>query len=153
MIDGLERLQFPQTALRIEAAEGGWQVFDRIRKKMIWLTPEEWVRQHVVAYLIDQLNYPKALFTVEKGLKYNARQKRTDILVSDRNGNPYLLVECKAPEVKLSQKTVEQACIYNKIKEAKYLVLTNGLQTICLAYHADDKSYRQLQTIPAFDEE
>ena len=101
-------------------------IFDSLRKKLLALTPEEWVRQHWINFLIDHQGYPKGLISLEKGLKYNQLQKRTDLVVFDREGHPYLLIECKAPEVELSQKVLQQALAYRSTLLTPYIILSNG---------------------------
>lgn len=120
-------LNLPAANLKLIKEEGEFYVYDIIRKKNILLTPEEWVRQHFVHYLIHTCNYPKSLFRVETGLQYNTLQKRSDIKVYNREGNVFMLVECKAFSVSLNQQTLKQASAYNKSIEAEWLVITNGL--------------------------
>ena len=100
----MEKLSLPQYQTRLKEENGTTMIFGIIRKKYLVLTPEEWVRQHFVSYLIEHLSYPKALITVEQGLRYNSRQKRSDIIVFDRKGKPLVLVECKATSFALNQK-------------------------------------------------
>lgn len=145
-----EPLNLPSHSFQIKEEEGKLSIFDALRKKFLILTPEEWVRQHVIHYLVSFKHYPKSLFSLEKGVKYNQLQKRFDILILDREGSPFLLVECKAPEVKLSQKTAEQIAVYNKTIRAKYLAISNGKQHICLEFVATLDSYRQLRFFPDF---
>src|SRR5690554_2316034 len=143
-------LNLPSGDFRITDIEGKLNIFDPLRKKFLILTPEEWVRQHVIHYLIHYRDYPKSLFSLEKGMKYNQIQKRFDILVLDRTGAPFLLVECKAPDVRLSQQTAEQIAVYNKIIKARYLSISNGVQHICLATDPLG-SYVQLREFPRFE--
>ncbi len=125
-------------------------IFDIIRKKFVMLTPEEWVRQHFIHYLIDHLGYSKGLIRVEFGIQYNELPKRPDILVYDREGRPYALVECKAPDVKITQKTFEQAATYNRVVKARYLMTTNGMEHYCCTIDHDKGSYGFLKDIPKF---
>lgn len=141
-------LNFPKFEFNIQEKEGKWAIFDALRKKFLVLTPEEWVRQHMVSYLIHYEGYPKGLFAVEKGLKYNQMQKRFDILVLDRGGYPYLLVECKAPEVLLGKKTLEQIAIYNMQIGAPYLGISNGRQHLFFGKDPNSKSFTQLKSVP-----
>lgn len=110
----------------------GTCIFDVIRKKYIVLTPEEWVRQHFIHFLINSYKYPKSLMKVESGLKYNNLQKRSDIQVYTRKGHPFLVVECKASNVKLDSKVIDQAALYNKSIGADYIIVTNGMNFRCL---------------------
>ncbi len=133
MVD-LPDLNFPayQPNLRQEGCQP--YIFDPIRKKYLLLTPEEWVRQHLINYLSTALNYPKSLMRSEMGLKYNKLARRSDLLVySPHKTAPLLLAECKAPRVGLSQATLEQAVAYNHTLQASIILLTNGLKLICFA--------------------
>src|SRR5277367_761996 len=119
-------LNLPSIDSNIRKEEGKVWIFDIIRKKYIVLTPEEWVRQHFIHYLIHDLKYPRSLFKVESGLSFNKLQKRSDILIHDRTGKPWMLVECKSPVIKLSQNAFNQIAVYNMTIDAKYLAVTNG---------------------------
>lgn len=143
-------LNLPVCDLQIQDEAGKLTVFDSLRKKFLVLTPEEWVRQHIIHYLISHKHYPRSLFALERGLKYNERQKRFDILVLDRGGSPFLLVECKAPEIKLSQKTAEQIAVYNKSIGARFLAISNGMQHLSLEYDKAAGIYKQLRDFPDF---
>ena len=127
----MDNLNLPRFAIRIKESEKGTVIFDVIRKKYVVLTPEEWVRQHLVHYLIDHKGYPKSLIKVESGLKYNQLQKRSDVLVFDRTGKPFLLVECKSSVIKLNRDVIYQGATYNKTIGARYLLVTNGLTILC----------------------
>ncbi|GGZ40853.1 restriction endonuclease subunit R [Echinicola pacifica] len=144
------KLNLPQGEFKLTEDEGKLWVFDALRKKQLVLTPEEWVRQHLIYYLIEFKKYPKSLFSLERGLKYNKLSKRFDILILDRNGKPFILIECKAPEVRLSQTTVEQVAVYNKTIGARFMAISNGLQHICLEYDLDSLSYKQVREFPEF---
>ncbi|GAB3013123.1 type I restriction enzyme HsdR N-terminal domain-containing protein [uncultured Cyclobacterium sp.] len=146
-------LNLPTYTMDIEKGDQGrYFVFDPIRKKKLLLTPEEWVRQHITHYLVEHMNYPGSLIALEKGLKYNALQKRFDILVLDRSGASFFLIECKAPEVKLSQKTVEQVCVYNNKFNAPYICISNGRMHYCLKKDLKTGRYSQINHFPKFDE-
>ena len=101
-------------------------IFDEIRKKYLLLTPEEWVRQNFIQYLNQEKKFPIGLIGVEKIVSYNFIKNRLDIIVYDHSGNPYLIVECKAPHVNINQETFYQIGKYNSQLKAKYLVVTNG---------------------------
>lgn len=146
----MESLNLPSYHYKIKDVEGKLSIFDPLRKKYLILTPEEWVRQHLINYLVAYKKYPKSLFSLEKGIQYNQIPKRFDILVLDRLGGPFLLVECKAPEIKLSQKTAEQVGVYNQTIGARYLAISNGKQHICLEFGPEPGSYKQLREFPAF---
>lgn len=143
-----DNLTIPPAKLNLKNEEGKTFVLDIIRKKYVLLTPEEWVRQHFIHYLIDVMKYPKSLFKVEGGLHYNKLQKRTDIVIRDRNAKPWMLVECKAPMIKISKAAFNQAALYNLTVGAKYVVVTNGQIHFCL----ESEKKMQLKSLPAFDE-
>lgn len=126
-------------------------ILDIIRKKYLVLTPEEWVRQHFLNYLITVLQYPKVLIKVEGGLSFNRLQKRSDIVVFDRTGNPWMVIECKAPDQKLSQQTLHQASVYNHSLQARYLAITNGLIHICAETNWKENTTAVLDTMPRYD--
>ncbi|WP_245889514.1 type I restriction enzyme HsdR N-terminal domain-containing protein [Cecembia rubra] len=135
---------------KIKEANGQLIIFDSLRKKYLVLTPEEWVRQHMIAFLVQFKNYPKTLFSLEKGLQYNKLLKRSDILVLNRNGNPFLLIECKAPDIVLSSKTLEQVCVYNKSIQAPHLGITNGLNHLFFSFDEQSSNYLQIPDVPKF---
>lgn len=145
-----EPLNLPTYDYQVKDVMGKLSIFDPLRKKYLILTPEEWVRQHLINYLVTYKKYPKSLFSLEKGLRYNQLLKRFDILILDRRGKPFLLVECKAPEIKLSQKTAEQIGVYNQTIGSKFLAISNGKHHICLEFDLDSGSYRQLGEFPSF---
>jgi hypothetical protein len=127
----MHALNLPPIESKIRKEAGKNWIFDIIRKKYIVLTPEEWVRQHFIHHLIHDLHYPRSLFKVESGLLFNALQKRSDIVIHDRSGKPWMLVECKSPAIKLSQKAFNQISVYNMSIGAKYLAVTNGMVHYC----------------------
>ncbi len=124
-------LNLPSISPKIKKEKGKVWIFDGIRKKYVVLTPEEWVRQHFVQHLIQNLHYPRSLFRVESSLTYNKLQKRSDILIRDREGKPWMLVECKSASIKLTQKAFNQIAVYNMTIGATYLAVTNGMVHYC----------------------
>jgi hypothetical protein len=126
-------------------------IFDAIRKKYVMLTPEEWVRQNFLQYLIQDKKYSASLIAVEAGLKYNQLQKRMDVLIYDKQGHPHLMVECKAPEVKISQDAFDQIARYNMVFKVKYLVVTNGMQHFCCLMDYSNNSFKYIEQIPEFE--
>lgn len=123
-------------------------VFDVLRKKNILLTPEEWVRQHWISLLLFGQGFPKGLITSERGLTYNGLQKRTDLLVFDREGLPYFLIECKAPEVKINQKVLSQAITYNQTLKCPFIGLSNGKKHVFMGYVEAEGKYLQQSSFP-----
>jgi len=131
-------LNFPAVDFRFQKNEkGNLQLFDIIRKKFIDVTPEEWVRQHIVHFLIQHKQIPASMISIEKQLILNNTKRRTDIVVFNSNLKPLLIIECKAPEVEINQLTINQALRYNIELQVPYIFLSNGLQHICFKLDAD----------------
>ena len=147
----MNQLQLPPYDHKIIREGGKRMILDLIRKKYVALTPEEWVRQHFVHYLINELKYPKSLFKVESGLKFNRLQKRSDILIHNRKGNAWMLIECKSPDIKLTQKAFNQIAVYNMTIGAKYLAVTNGMVHYCCKAGTPSNEPLFLNSFPAFE--
>ncbi|MGV1011827.1 MAG: type I restriction enzyme HsdR N-terminal domain-containing protein [Flavobacterium sp.] len=147
----MQKLQFPTYSFRFKNSENKIAIFDEIRKKFILLTPEEWVRQHVVQYLLQEKNYPKSYINVEKLIKINSLNKRYDIVVYQPNGELLLLIECKAPEVKINQETFDQIARYNLVLNAKYLMVSNGLNHYFCQMDFENEKYIFLEELPSFE--
>lgn len=143
------KLNLPEFNLAIRKEGGKVLIFDMIRKKYVVLTPEEWVRQHFIHYLIEHLNYPKSLFRIEGSLTYNKLQKRSDIVIHTREGKPWMLIECKAPNIKLSQKAFNQVSVYNMTIGARYVAVTNGMVQYCFESKGAGEINHQTE-FPAF---
>ncbi len=124
-------LNLPAYPLRIAGVAEEARVFDPVRRRYVALTPEEWVRQHMLHYLMTVCGAPKGLIAVEKGFVYNGMARRADIVVHDRTGAAALVVECKAPETPVTQAVFDQAARYNTVLRARHLVVTNGLVHYC----------------------
>jgi hypothetical protein len=131
-------LKYPSFPVKVKNGGGQTKIFDPIRKKWFILTPEEWVRQHVLNYLIEIKKYPSSLISVEKEVVLNGLKKRYDIVLFKKDLNPFLIVECKAPFIELDITTIEQAQRYNLIVKANYLMITNGIKDLVL--NADNKN-------------
>lgn len=144
----LPTLNLPHFEPQIKQVDGKLFIFDLLRKKHLILTPEEWVRQHWINFLIYHHNYPKGLFSLEKGLRYNQLTKRTDLVVFDRESKPYLLIECKAPGVKIDKTTLSQIMTYNSTLNCPNLVLSNGQTHIFIAYSEDERNFVQRDSLP-----
>jgi len=147
----MQKLQFPTYSFRFKNSENKVAIFDEIRKKFIILTPEEWVRQHVVQYLLQDKKYPKSYINVEKLIKFNDLSKRYDIIVYQPNGEIYLLIECKAPEVTITQQTFDQIARYNLVLNAKYLMVSNGLNHYFCQMDFENEKYVFLKELPEFE--
>ena len=146
------KLNLPEYSFRIQKSEKGIQIFDSIRKKFVSLTPEEWVRQNFIKYIIEEKKYLASLIAVETGLKYNRLKKRSDITVYDKNGNLWMIIECKALEVKISQDTFQQVAVYNMSgkTKTKFLAVTNGLKHYCCEMNYEKNKYDFLKDFPDF---
>ena len=151
-ICSMESLNLPEYKPRLERREGKLAIFDPVRKKLVILTPEEWVRQHFLNYMIQDLKYPKSRIKIESGLAYNSLQKRSDLVFYDNELKPQVLVECKAASVKIDQHTFDQLAIYNKTLGAKYIIATNGMVHYACCRLAESEKFDYLGSIPAYSE-
>ena len=122
---------FSTYTFRTEDREGKQFIFDEVRKKFVLLTPEEWVRQHILHYLIYDKNFSKSLIAVERGIELNGLQKRFDVVVFANDGKPKIIIACKAPEEKLDEKVFAQIARYNLSLNVDYLWVTNGEKNFC----------------------
>lgn len=143
-------LNFPRYAFRFKSTEKKVHIFDEIRKRFMMLTPEEWVRQHCVQYLMETLNIPKSLINVEKEVKVNGLSKRYDIISFNNDGTIHLIVECKAPKVKITQDTFDQIARYNLTLNATYLMVTNGLEHCYCRMDKEQETYIFLKSLPSY---
>jgi hypothetical protein len=146
----MQKLNFPSYSFRFKNSENKVAIFDQTRKKFIILTPEEWVRQHTVQYLLQEKKYPKSYLNVEKALQINDITKRYDIVVFQPDGTIFLLVECKAPEVNITQRTFDQIAQYNLTLKAQYLMVTNGLNHYFCQMDFENEKYLFLEELPLF---
>lgn len=147
----MHALNLPAYPFQIQSIDGREMIFDAIRQKYVRLTPEEWVRQHFVQFLVQEQGVPQALIAIEKAFLFQNMTRRADIVVHNRQGRPLLMVECKAPEVAIKQTAFDQVTRYNKVIGAVYLVVTNGLVHYCAALDADAHTYRFLDSLPAYE--
>ena len=149
----MKKLKFPgYYNFNIQEKAKSRYIFDPVRKKYILLTPEEWVRQHVLQFFIQDMQYPPGLLAIEKEFRMHNLQKRADIVVYNRMGRASLLVECKAPQVKMNQSTLEQAINYNLKLNVKYFYLTNGLKHFVFVLDYNTNKIEKLDHIPDFQE-
>ena len=146
----MQKLNFPTYSFRFKNSENKVSIFDEIRKKFIVLSPEEWVRQNVIQFLLQNKNYPKSYINVEKLIKVNGLNKRYDGIVFKPNGEIFLLIECKAPEVPISQDTFDQIARYNLELKAQYLMVTNGLNHYFCQMDFENETYIFLKELPDF---
>jgi hypothetical protein len=146
----MQNLNLPAFDYQLKSNENKTLIFDIIRKKYVVLTPEEWVRQHFVNYLISVKNYPVSLIAIEKQIQLHKVTKRFDILIFSNIGKPYILIECKATNVQIGQNTFDQIARYNSEIDAEFLIVTNGLDHFCCQMDFDSKKYIFLNSIPDF---
>lgn len=144
----MQTLNFPTFKFRFKNSENKTSIFDVVRKKFVILTPEEWVRQHVVHYLLHVKKYPASHINVEKVIKINTLNKRYDVVVFNPDGSIFLLVECKAPNVTISQQTFDQIARYNGVLNADFLMVTNGINHYFCKLDYHNQGYVFLKNLP-----
>jgi len=148
----MEQLNFPAYHFNITGSESDrLMIYDIFRKKKVRLTPEEWVRQNVLCFLAEEKKVPRALIISEAGIIVNRLKKRYDALIY-RNANPWMLVECKAPNIPISQDTFDQVLIYNNSINARYILVTNGIKHYCCYLDRMTEKFVFLNDLPFFDE-
>ncbi len=143
----MQCLNLPAAAFDIRQVAGKSEILDPLRRKYVRLTPEEWVRQHLVQYLISGLGYPRGLIAIEKSIDLHGKRFRADVIVHDRVGRAVLMAECKEPAVSISQETFDQIAAYNRVVQARCLLVTNGLVNYC---YVADRGF--LDQVPRYDE-
>lgn len=134
--------------MKLKTKNGKEYIFDLVRKKYVINQPEEWVRQNIVEYLNKEKGYPLSLMSVEKKTQINNLPKRCDIICYNRNGDPILLVECKAPNIKLNKDSFHQSINYQKVVKAKYIMITNGTTHYC--FKLKNEKIQFLKNIPDY---
>jgi hypothetical protein len=140
-------LNFPPISLRARRGTGGrTEIYDRVRGKWLVLTPEEWVRQHVINYMLTECGFLPQQIITEYPVNINGMAQRADIVAVDCNAQPYIVVECKEPGVKICNNTLCQVVRYNSILKCQYIVITNGINTFC--YHNDEGDYTPITRFP-----
>ena len=145
-------LNLPEYDFKVKKREdGSWAIHDRLRDRWVALTPEEWVRQHFVEWLITDKGFPAALMGNEVSLTQNGIARRCDTVVGDRTGQPLVIVEYKAPSINITQKTFDQIVRYNMVLKARYLIVSNGLNHYCCRIDYEKNSYRFLEEIPCYE--
>lgn len=148
----MKSLNLPTYSFKIKSEGNIDYIFDQFRKKYIMLTPEEWVRQNVVCFLVNERGFPGSGIVLEKSLKVHDLHKRTDILAYNKSGSPVLLVECKAPGVKINNLTFIQASVYNYHFRVRYLMVTNGIKHYCCSVDFETGEISFLKDIPSYAE-
>ncbi|MDP4226411.1 MAG: type I restriction enzyme HsdR N-terminal domain-containing protein [Bacteroidota bacterium] len=147
----MDPLNLPAYSFKIRTENQKSYIFDSIRKKHVLLTPEEWVRQNFIRFLNEEKHYPLGLIAVETPFKINRLTKRSDIVVFKRDGNPWIMVECKAPQVEIAQKVIDQIARYTLHFKASFLIVTNGLQHYCLKLDQSSQKYTFIKEIPDYE--
>lgn len=146
----MQKLNLPEYNFNIKLNNNKPEIFDSIRKKFVALTPEEWVRQNFIMYLINEKKFPDSLISIEKKLTFNNMPRRTDIVIYKKDGSPKLIVECKSTDIKINQKVFDQIARYNMTLKVNYLVVTNGLNHYCCYIDIENKTYKFLEEIPDY---
>ncbi len=146
------RLNLPSYAFRTTRKEGKELIFDTFRHRWVRLNPEEWVRQHFVRYLVEEKHFPASLISIERSLRFNQQDFRADAVIFSTAGKPLLVVECKAPEVAISQKVFDQIVRYNFEFQVDYLIVTNGMSHYCCKIDRQNQTYDFLKEIPDYRE-
>jgi len=144
------QLNLPSFEFKLRKNESGGEVYDFIRKKFIKLTPEEWVRQHWLQTLVQHYQCPAGRISVEKALSYNQTSRRTDVVVYDDHAKALLILELKAPEVNLDEKTCEQIAIYNTSLKVPWLLISNGIQHFCFKVDFHQSKCQLVEELPDY---
>ncbi len=148
----MNNLNLPAFQYKIKHIENKAYIYDILRKKFILITPEEWVRQHFVNYLIGYLSYPKQLIANEVSIRLNSTSKRCDTVIYSKTLQPQVIIEYKSPEIDLSQAVFDQALRYNMVLRVKYIILSNGIKHICCKIDYDNNKYIFLSDIPKYED-
>ena len=149
----MQKLNLPEYIFRIRSEGEKKLIFDDVRKKFVILTPEEWVRQNFIRFLITERKYPGSLMAVEKQLTGSRLTRRFDLLVYRRDGQPFLIAEFKAPGIKISQGTFDQVVRYNMSLKVEYVLVSNGLTHYTCHINYKENRFAYLPEIPFFQEE
>jgi len=147
----MEALNLPTYFFKIKEVTGKKYIFDEVRRRFVALTPEEWVRQHMIKFLSLSLNYPLSLFVIERKHLHNRMARRSDFVIYSRDGNPLMVVECKAPAVEIGQQVFDQATRYNQVYKAPFLLITNGNKHFCCKFNRTKQGFEFLQDIPHYN--
>ncbi len=142
------KIEFPKERIKIEQRQGINEIFDVVRKKWLVLTPEEWVRQNIIQYLLITKNYPLSLIAIEKEIKLGELRKRCDIVIYNRNMLPWMIIECKEMNIALSEKTIEQILRYHISLPAQFLIISNG--SYSYGFKKKDNEFIEMNTFPEF---
>ena len=144
-------LNLPKYAAKVIVNEGKHQIWDPTRKKYVALTPEEWVRQNFINYLITEKNFPLELLANEVSVKLNGTAKRCDSVAYDKYLSPIVIVEYKAPHIEITRSVFDQIARYNMVLHVKYLIVSNGIQHYCCIIDYENQNYTFLKEIPSYE--
>ncbi len=147
----MQKLNFPDYQFKIKEENKRTQIFDTVRKKYVALTPEEWVRQHIIKFLINEKMFPASLIAVEVSLNRGTKKQRGDIVIYANDGKPRMIIECKAPEVKITQDVFFQIARYNAPLKMNYLVVSNGISHFCCKMDYANGEHVFIKDIPSYD--
>lgn len=147
----MKKLNLPEFEFKFRTEGKKRYIFDEIRKKFVTVTPEEWVRQNFIRYMLSELNYPASLISIEHEVALNELSKRCDAVVFSRQGNPCMILEFKAPGVKLNQSAFDQIVRYNITLYVNYLLISNGMKHYCCKLNFEKKDYKFLQGVPEYN--
>jgi len=148
----MSQLNLPEYNFRIKKQNEKLLIFDTQRKRYVALTPEEWVRQHFIRFLIEVKGYPAALLAIEKQLDMNGMRKRCDAILYDNDANPILIIELKAPNVPISQSTFDQVAVYNAKLKVDFFMVSNGIEHFCCKVNVETARYEFFSEIPSFSQ-
>lgn len=143
-------LNLPTYEAKIRKNSNGLEIFDPLRRKYIALTPEEWVRQHFINYLINYKNYPASLMANEAGIKLNSLSRRCDTVVYNNQLEPLMIIEYKESKVQITQNVFDQVVRYNTVLKVPYIVVSNGISHYCCRMNYEDQSFEYLTDIPEY---
>ncbi len=144
------KIEFPKEHIKVQQREGIHEIFDSIRKKWLVLTPEEWVRQNFIQFLLIKKSYPASLIAIEKEIKLGELKKRCDIVVYSRQSRPWMIIECKEMNVALGAKTLEQILRYHISLPAQYLIITNG--SYCFGFKKEKSQFFEMDIFPEYED-
>jgi type I site-specific restriction endonuclease len=146
------QLNLPQYSFRIKKQNEKLVIFDSQRKRYVALTPEEWVRQNFIRFLIEEKGYPAAYLAIEKQLNMNGMKKRCDAILYNEHAQPFLIIELKAPNVAISQATFDQVAVYNAKLKVDFFIISNGIEHFCCKVNLETARYEFFPEIPDFNQ-
>ncbi len=146
----MQELNLPRYGIRVTERDGKRMILDILRRKFVALTPEEWVRQHFVHFLAEHKGYPTAYLANEVNLCLGDKKMRCDTVLYDSTLRPKMIIEYKAPSVKITQQVFDQITVYNFLLKVDYLIVSNGLQHYCCRINHDTRQYEFVQGIPDY---